>query len=156
MISVSELYTAFVYYFDNPEFTKIKNLDIYSIYMCKLNVQLANEYRYLVAIVPRDAFFVGTAQELSKLHWSVFQTRSLNETHAIIKKRSSYQPKQDGIFQSVIHRTGISDKETTYKSDLLPIEISLLTNKNNLYDYPTEGLLNSALETYNTIIVLTK
>ncbi len=154
MLTNKELYDAFVYYFDNPNFVKVNNTDIYSIYMCKLRVHLANTYRYLVCIVPRDVFFINTTRKQGDLHWVVFQTRSLTEPYPELVARHSYQPKRDNIFNVILKQISTTENETKYISDKLPIEVSLLANDKNLYDYPKEGPLNSALETFNTIVCL--
>lgn len=154
MISKHQLYSDINTYFDNPVFTKIKNTDDYSIYMCKLNIQLGNEYRYLVCIVPRDVFFIGVLQPLSSLQWTVFQTRSLVDAYSDIKSKHTYYPKQGGVFNSVITRKTETKQEVVYTSKEIPVEISLLINTKNLYDYPPIGTLNSALETYNTVLIL--
>lgn len=154
MISVSELYNHLVYYYNNPVFTKIKNTGDYSIYMCKLNVHLANKYRYLVCMVQRDVFFVGETQPLSDIRWQIFQTRSLTDSHPIIKKRHSYHPKSNDILNSSIHQISKNNQETKYTSANIPVEISLLSDSNNLYEYPSTGTVKAALETYNTVIVI--
>jgi hypothetical protein len=49
----------------------------------------------------------------------------------------------------VVHR----DREvTTYQVDSLPIHVSLLHMRKMEYEYPDEGTLISALETFRTIL----
>jgi len=142
-----------VEYFDNPQFTKIKNVDEeFSVYMCRLNSQLGSEIRYLVCIVGRDAYLVGDEVSLKALPWTVFQTRSLTDIHDI--KRCGYQPKSRAPFNAIIKRTSKNDKEVEYSCDAFPVTISLLVRPTDMFDYPAEGRLNSALETFNTIIML--
>jgi hypothetical protein len=152
MISVPELYATMVHYYDNPEFTKINNTDEFSIYMCRINIQLAHTYRYLVCIVSRDAYFIESVLPLSALRWKVFQTRSMTEQNPRVKKRHSFSPKQNEITQSTIVRQSQTPQEVHYTSGSLPIELSLLANSKNLYDYPTRGTFISALETYHCIV----
>jgi hypothetical protein len=142
MISV---HSVFVQYFDDPLFTKIKDVDNHSIYMCKLTVQLANAYRYLVAITPRDVYFKGKELPLSHIKWTVFQTRELNVKHPI--RTHTYTPKQGHPYNFIIYR---SKDDENYKCDSLPVTVNLLGDDY----YPYVGKLNSALETYNTIVIL--
>ena len=149
----SKVYNIFVQYFDNPTFTKTKNTSDHTIYMCKLNVHLANATRYLVCIVPRDVFFVGDTQPLSNLKWVSFQTRSLSEPFNV-KLKHGYQAKHQAPFNSKIIETSRDQNEVKYRSLELPLEISLLITDKLMYDYPSEGRLNGALETYNTIVII--
>jgi hypothetical protein len=163
---MQKIYDLFIDYFDNPIFTKMNNsstvntqgtLDKVSVYMCKLNINLANTYRYLVCITDLDAFFIGNEQPLSSLNWKVFQTRALNDNHDI--RKHSYQPKKVFPYNSNITRTSIPnhniETETKYISDIFNnLDITLLPNKDSIYSYPEKGKFNSALETYNTIIIL--
>lgn len=146
------MYSIFIRYFDNPSFTKIKNQNQYSMYMCRIPVQLANSYRYLVCLVKQDVYLTGTQIPLSELKWDVFQTRSLSSIHQGVKGSHHYQPKHGRDYAVSIQRTEIKDEETIYECEL-GLQISLLPKKNNLFDYPARGTLNSALETYNTIVI---
>lgn len=151
--NMNDIYDIFINYFDNPLFTKIKDTDDYSIYMCKLNIYLANTHRYLISIVDRDVYFKGNQVRLSKLNWKVFQTRSLVENHNIEKQ--TYQPKKIYPFNIEINLSSQDELSCNYEcKDIQNLNITLIKNKNNLYDYPQKGTLNSALETYNAIVVI--
>lgn len=155
MISVSELYSAVDYYFDSPSFVKIKNIDVHTVYMCKLNICLGNMTRYLVCITDRDAYLVGDVLPLSAIKWRVFQTRSLKDSYPLLKTKHSYVPKHGGIFNSLISKTtSTADRQTDYNSETIPILVTLLEADKNMFNYPESGTLNSAFETYNTIIKL--
>ena len=140
----------FVDYFENPIFTKTDNKDGYSIYYCKINVYLANAYRYLIAVCKEDVFFTGENVPLDRLDWVVFQTRSLPENKPM--KTHNYSPKHSPPYNTVITRK-VSNAENVYQCSVYPMEITLLTSKDNLV-YPLTGRINSALETFNTIIEL--
>jgi hypothetical protein len=45
---------------------------------------------------------------------------------------------------------------TTYEVDELPVRVSLLHTRNQEYEYPDEGTLLSALETFRTVIHFVK
>lgn len=151
------IYDLFIDYFDTPVFTKLKNVEDYSIYMCKLNVHLANLTRYLVCIVPKDVFFSGDTQSLKDLKWKVFQTRELSESHTEIRHKHFYKPKQGNVFQTPIEKIGMDGNNTKYRTSenfLRNCEITLLFNPKSLFDYPKNGTFNSALETYYTMVEL--
>jgi hypothetical protein len=105
-------------------------------------------------MVKRDVFFVGETQKLSNIRWEIFQTRSLTDSHPTIKKRHSYHSKTNNVLNSVIYQSNKNKYEVDYKSQTIPVKISLLYDPNNLYEYPVNGTFKAALETYNTIIVL--
>jgi hypothetical protein len=143
----------FVDYFENPIFTKTDNKDGYSIYYCKLNVHLANAYRYLIVLCKEDVFFIGENVSLDRLNWVVFQTRSLPENKSI--KTHSYSPKHSAPFNSIITMSnGAAEDESVYRCSAYPVEITLLKSKDNYLVYPPTGRINSALETFNTIVEL--
>jgi hypothetical protein len=142
----------FVDYFENPIFTKTANKDGYSIYYCKINIHLANAYRYLIALCKEDVFFNGENVPLDRLNWVVFQTRSLPENKPL--KTHNYSPKHSAPFNTIITRTSSADAdENVYRCSAYPIEITLLKSKDT-FIYPPTGRINSALETFNTIIEL--
>lgn len=140
-------------YYDNMYFYKIKNIDNhYSMYVCKLNVHLANTQRYLIALTPVDLYNVGNAVRLSDLNWQIFQTRSLSENFKVDKQL--YRPKQTSPYNTKIESFENTPEHKSYKIKDCPIVISLLHDDKNLYEYPDIGTLCAALETYKTIITL--
>ena len=139
-------------YFENPLFTKTKNVDEYSIYKCPIHLHLTNVYRFLVCIVPRDAFLIGHERALSQLKWTVFQTRELSKPEQM--RKHSYQPKNTGIFKAPIHLKSREDSTIDYLCPQIKnVTISLL--KKQGITYPDNGFLNSAFETYQTILTCT-
>lgn len=153
---LSEIFTIINNYFDSPIMTKISNDDNrFSIYMCKLNIHLSNTHRFLICIAPRDAFFIGSTCPLKDLTWKVFQTRTLPNKYPMIKSTHSYQPKHSHPYNTSIKEVSRTTKEVIYSVKNIPeITITLLQNIENIYEYPREGLINSALETYNTLIIV--
>jgi hypothetical protein len=148
-------YTTFCDYFDNPEFTKVKNVGELSIYACAVNVQLLSSYRYIICIVPKDMRLMGSLCKMTDLQWKVLQTRDLERPYPSVKYKHSYIAKHGGVYESPIVKVDqTQDKNCVYKCSGLPITITLLHNEALLYAYPSTGVLNSALETYNTIIEL--
>jgi len=150
------VYDVLIEYFDNPTFTKIRDNDNLLIYMCKINVRLIGNNRYLVCMVPRDVYFVGDTLKLSELKWIVFQTREMMSNFKF-ENVQSYTPKRNGVFNEIIHVEKRTSDEVKYISNensvLSCLDISLLNNKANVFEYPEKGAFNSALETYNTILI---
>lgn len=139
-------------YYDHPTLTKTQNSDEYSIYIAKNNSLLATTHRYIIAFVPHDTFFIGHQCSLSTLNWKVFQARLIPEQYKV--SPYSYTPKKIHPYTSMIKKSEHTSEFTTYTCEQFPITISLLTNEQDLNIYPDQGLLNSALETYHTIIQL--
>lgn len=146
-------YQIFTDYYDNMVMHKIKDDDKFSIYMSRLRCLLLNESRYLIAVIPRDHYPPLHRKKLDELRWVSLQVRNLQEEHSL--PQESYNMKRTPDFQrrlKVIQRT---QDVTTYRIDSLPIQISLLHTRNQEYEYPDEGSLISALETFRTIIHFT-
>jgi hypothetical protein len=149
--SKNPIYEVFVDYFNNPVLTKIKNVDKYTVYMCKIHAMLGNAYRYLILFVDRDVDMFNTTKNMKELRWVSLQTRTLEDHHDL--KAHSYQAKQKPPLNQKIKIQDQNDKQSTYHSDDFPLVITLLhTRKNNSYQYQSTGTIVSALETYQTII----
>ena len=146
----STIYQVLCNYYNTPELTKISNEGEHSIYWCKTNSLLSNAHRYLVVFVDRDVFFIGSTRPMNELNWKVFQARSLPESKKLTPH--TYRASNRAPFNtqcSLLNRTTAS---TSYKLDTFPIEITLLHTKNDTFEYPDQGTLASALETFQTIL----
>jgi hypothetical protein len=148
----AQIYEEFDKYFNHPKMTKIRDDGNYSIYMTKTYCLLSNEYRYLVAIVPKDTIPLDKTEKLSELPWVSFQTRTLPVNHKI--SPHSYTPTRTGFLGKIIDRTVKQENSSTYSCPELPITITLLYPKNNGIEYQNKGTILAALETYQTIITL--
>jgi hypothetical protein len=146
------LYTSFVEYFNNPLMTKIKNVDKYSMYMCKNYCLLSNQCRYIVSLVPIESSSLGSTKNLSELKWISIQTRTLSENYNI--DSHSYTARRGSKLDCEISRLSDDDKCSTYKCEKFPITITLLHVKGGINEYQEKGNIITALETYNTIITL--
>ena len=143
-------YRLFADYYDNMTMYKTRDDDRFSVYMAKLQCLLLNEQRYLIALVPRDGFPPMYKQRLDSLRWVSLQVRNLEDGYAL--EPQSYQMKRTSEFQRRLRvRTRTADV-TTYSMDDLPLEVSLLHTRGQEYEYPNEGSLISALETFRTIL----
>lgn len=143
-------YRLFAEYYDDMMLHKIKDDNNFSIYMAKLQCLLLNEQRYLIALVPRDQFPPMYRQSLGRLRWMSLQIRNLEEGYDL--EPQSYQMKRTPDFQRRIKINVRNSDVTTYTIDDLPVQVSLLHTRGQEYEYPDEGTLISALETFRTII----
>ena len=143
-------YRLFADYYDNMILYKVKDDGDFSVYMARLQCLLLNEQRYLIALVPRDQFPPMYRQSLENLRWMSLQIRNLEEGYEL--EPQSYQMKRTPDFQRRIKISTRDQDVSTYTIDDLPIQVSLLHMRGQEYEYPNEGSLISALETFRTII----
>lgn len=143
-------YQLFTEYYDNMTLCKVKDENNFSIYIARLQCLLLNEQRYLIALVPRDQFPPTYRQKLETLRWISLQIRNLEEIYDL--EPQSYQMKRTPDFQRRIKISERTPDVSTYTMDDLPVQVSLLHTRGQEYEYPNEGSLISALETFRTII----
>lgn len=143
-------YRLFAEYYDNMVLIKVRDDSDFSVYMARLQCLLLNEQRYLIALVPRDQFPPMYRQSLENLRWMSLQVRNLEEVYEL--EPQSYQMKRTPDFQRRIKISTRNSDVSTYTIDDLPIQVSLLHTRGQEYEYPNEGSLISALETFRTII----
>jgi hypothetical protein len=144
------IYDLFVEYFDNPNMHKMKNENNCSMYMCKMQTLLKNGYRYLIAICPQDNFNIGTILRLKEVKWICFQTRTLDEHHNLPKH--TYEYKRGDPYKSKIIIKERQENRSEYISQVYPnLLVTLLHSKPNKFEYPDNGNIAAALETFKTI-----
>jgi hypothetical protein len=148
------LYLHMNTYLRQPNMTKIKNTNPFSMYACKIYSLLSNQYKYIIAFVAMDDIPIGSEVALSRLRWVNLQTRSLAENMKC--NTHSYTPTYDTPLNKTIRRVHIDTKSSHYSCAALPyISIDLLHgNKKDRNSYQNEGTLIAALETYETIVAL--
>lgn len=138
-------------YFDSPRLEKVRDEGEYSIYMVRINHLLLNEKRFLILMSVKDNFPPFHIKPMSEINWISLQTRVLHNDYPDIITHS-YDLKRGHLFETPLFIETRTNTLSTYKCQDLPIVLSLLHTRNNEYEYPNEGVLNSALETYRTII----
>jgi hypothetical protein len=131
---------------------KIRDDQDYSMYCIQLPCFLLNEKRYLVALCPLDAFPTRIRRPLHDLRWVSLQARSLQDEHMASLPTHAYQIKREDAYAVPLKVHHRSSKITTYRNEDYPLEVSLLHKNSNEYEYPNEGSLVSALETYQTVL----
>lgn len=146
------LYSAIAEYFNRPVMTKTKDIEHYSIYMCKTQCMLGNVCRYLVSMVDKDINPIGTQIDLSDMNWFSFQTRTLSGDYKNVTS-CGYISEKKGPLTAVIEKTKTNESSSTYKCDNFDITVTLLDTKNSPF-YQNRGTIISALETYSTVITL--
>ena len=150
---LEKLYQACDDYFNHPPMVKIKNVNQYSMYMCKTYCLLSNECRYIIAFVKEDNMPIDFKESLITLRWTSLQTRTLSEQHNNLPPHA-YQPKRDTPLNTIITRTDTNPNYSAYSSEDFPITITLLHTKKIPNEYQEKGNIVAAIETYNTIICL--
>lgn len=143
-------YQLFTAYYDNMVLNKVRDDDKFSIYMAKLQCLLLNEQRFLVAVVPKDHNPPSFTKQLNELRWVTLQIRNLEEDIRLTPQ--SYTTKRTLEYQRRLKVVLRDHDITTYTTENLPIRVSLLHTRGHEYEYPDEGSLVSALETFRTII----
>lgn len=115
-------------YFDNPMMIKCRELKNnssqreMSVYIAKINVNLLNESRYILAFVPKDFNDIGSIYPLSLIDWECFQTRSMSDDDLSIFIKEETTTKDNTT-------SGNSRKEVTSKKNIY----------NNRFSLPTLG-----------------
>jgi hypothetical protein len=152
-IKNSEIYRVFSFYFDNPVLTKTSVQGVSSVYAAKVNSGLMLDNKYLIVIVNNDSSEVGTRRQLSEVQWVSLQTRTVRDELKV--EKFSYNPKKHSPFSDKIVLVGRNESSSTYRHDnLKELIITLLNSEKMQYEYPQNGTLLAALETFKTVLVL--
>jgi len=139
-----------VKYYNNPNLEKTKNTETQSIYMAIINTNLLSNKQYIVVTCLRDNNKISTIKSLANLKWSSFQTRLMDSINII---SFNHIPSNNDIFNIFLTVVNRSEKITNYSTKKYPIQISVLHDNINLFEYPNTSNLISALETFKTIII---
>ncbi len=154
-----KVYSAFVKYFDDIQMTKMRNKyqmsngigKWFSIYYAKINCLLCLDNRYCVVITPGDSIPSGTNIPLSSLQWESFQTRSFENLEETLENRM-YSTSNSFLKDPLKVRTR-SKTSTIYLSKNYPLKVEIIHAKDVVeHEYPDEGYLDKALETYNCVV----
>jgi hypothetical protein len=149
--SKNHVYKAFTEYFGNPNLTKIKNVNNYSVYMTRIHAMLGNAFRYLILFVDRDVNMFGSTKNMINIEWISLQTRTLEDKHEL--KPHTYTARQTPPLNQKINIHSRTEEKSIYNAESFPLVITLLhTRKNNSFQYQPFGTIVSALETFQTII----
>lgn len=162
----ASVYSAFVSYYGNLSFRKIKssiqgNQHI-SVYRVKIPCMLCvGNNRYCVAITTFDNSPLGTIKPLSQIKWISFQTRTLEGDILPNEYVQDYE-KTNGLLllkESNIKIVSRSKIKNVYLAESLPLQIELLHTvkgedtfiSDASHEYADEGTVATALETFNSV-----
>jgi len=152
-LDYENMYKSFSDYFANPLMTKIKNVDLFSMYASKTHCLLSRECRYILVFRDIDSKQLGSTENLRDINWKSIQTRTMADYHNI--PPHPYTAENKGPLREIISRVDKNDKHSTYTCNNFPIKISILhTKKKGMHDYQDKGTIISALETWQTIVTL--
>jgi len=146
------VYKIFTDYFDNIRLSKMKNEKDLSVYMARFPCLLLNEQHCLVVLTQRDNYPPSHVESLENLRWISIQTRTFASDAFLDLNPQSYEAKRDGVFERRIVNVSRSKEVSIYHVEDLPLIVSLLHVRGNEFEYPNDGTLNAALETFRTII----
>ena len=147
------VFTEFSKYFNNPMLRKIKDVDIFSVYMSKTYCLLTNECRYIVVFVEKDDKPLDSVEELNVIKWISFQTRTMSDKHNL--PPHNYISTRNTPLMVNITRVNKNKEFSVYSCEKYPLDVTLLHVKRD-DEYSEKGTLISALETYQTIITFNK
>lgn len=159
MTTASRIRAGLTHYFDNPWMVKVRNDEDQglTLYAARATT-LLNEERYLLVMTPMDLHLIGTRRPMASLDWSCLQTRVLQapSPQERLAPAFVYEPKQDHpLYDAVLRLESRDRKRTCYECPAFPALTVVLLHKKDLeYEYPPQGRLNSAVETYSAVLLL--
>jgi hypothetical protein len=147
------IYSFFVYYFDNPLMKRIKTVGNQYLYACKVPTLLVKDKKYIIAIVDINKSPKNQTITLDQINWSTLQIRVLDENYDA--PIHGYIDKNDEISLSQISIREKNDKMYRYSSVKLPsLKIYLVFSKNQTRNFSDSGTLKVAIEMFSTIFSL--
>ena len=137
-------------YYENLSFVKLKDVEKYSMYICKVHSLLSKDFRYLIAMTNKDNHPPGYKVKLEEIPWKIFQSRTLPDNHTL--PLHNYDSRRGTPLDSKINVIKRTKESTTYLNKEFSLEITLLHVRDREYEYPDSGSIVSALETFQTIL----
>lgn len=153
----AELYSLVASYFDNITLRKRFDKQGCSAYYGRVYSLLGGpQGRYIIAIVsPADLNPPGTDKSLNELEWVNLQTRTLPTNEQPHLPVQSYQPKRGPPYTTTLIERKYQDADRSYY--VCPKFASLsVTLLNGRQPYQQQGALAAALETFQTILHISK
>lgn len=146
------IYQLITSYYDNPNMIKIRDMNDLSMYAIQIPCLLMNEKRYIIALSPINNETIGHKKPLQEIRWKAFMSRALNDETLQSIPKQSYSIKREDKFLIPLKIENRSRQISEYNSTIPHFHVSLLHLKNQEFEYPNEGNLVSALETFQTIL----
>lgn len=144
------IFDFFTYYFDNPEMGRIKDVDGYALFGCKIKSMLKKDQKYVFVLIRLNKVQGISSARLKDLEWDVLQTRTLEEIYSV--PLHSYSVKQDESVNSAISILKKEDRQYLYTNAVYKIIVTLIFSKNQTRPFGDRGTLGMALESFNCII----
>ena len=145
------VYNFFTYYLDNPMLEKIKDVNGFTLFGCKVRSMLKKDNKYIFALIKSVKVSGITSISLQDLEWDILQTRTIEDLYNI--PTHVYRSKSDEIANSQINISKKEDKQYVYTSPTYHnILITLVFSKNQTRTYSDKGTLGLAIDNFNTII----
>lgn len=149
----SEVHNLITEYYKNPVMTKVKVTGEDEFWAARLHTMMINTFRYIIAITPVSNSKERTTKFLGDIQWTSFQTRTIKEDWKIGAIR--FEQPVDKKFAVPLKRTRLEDDITYYSCEKFPgLEVLLLPQRDTLVQYPENGTIARALETYHTVLAL--
>ena len=145
-------YKCFTEYFNNPLMTKIDTKEGKSIYAVKVDGNNSVNNKYIIVFINEDNLNIGRTKQLSELYWDSLQTRTLDKTYNVSNHNYSVRKYKELLIP--IQKTETKDKSSTYTCEGINTKVILLNYRNQYHNYKDRGTLLSAIETYNTILII--
>ena len=144
------VYSFFVYYFNNPKMKRIKTVGDQHLYACKIPSMLVKDKKYVIAVVDINKSPTSEEVTLDQINWRTLQTRFLDENYSV--PTHVYSDKNDDVSRSQIVIKKKDDKMYQYTSLGLPaLSVYLLFSKNQTRSFSDTGTVKVAIEMYSTI-----
>ena len=141
-------------YYDNPQMHLIRKDGDKTLYGVQIPSLLMNAKRFLIATVQNSDEMHPARRSLRDLPWTTFQIRTLGHDNPYnFLPIVNYRQKRDPQYSFSLQVSSRNKKVTTYTSPY-DFTVSLLHVKGLEFEYPNEGTFISALETFQTIIML--
>ena len=122
----------------------------HSLYGARLPSLLLNEKRYMFVQCPISTLF---QRKLKDTSWLTLQLRTLENDDGFFNlPLNNNSVKREEKYFLPLQVSSRDNQITVYLCSKAPIQVSLLHTKGIEYEYPNDGNLVSALETYQTII----
>jgi hypothetical protein len=152
-------------YFDDPTMTKVKQENGVSLYMVKIkSYLLSNDTKYIAVTLPSDNKLIGDNSLMSELSAIIsIQTRTISDKSIpeylkLVNKQlfvHNYIPKKIKPWNSELTKTASTVDGSYYETlpdNIYKYRVYIFHKSNDMYECPAKCSLNTALESYSTIM----
>lgn len=152
-MDIQTVYGAFVDYFGDIQFKRIKQDQGYDIYACKTRTGLL--YIHYIYVIAQSRPHYKDYMTLNALDWDSLQTRKTEDVLSVPDNTYLIDDKKK---QALPDTLNIKDRQKEFSSYITPLPISIKIlhdpKRKTVYQYPDSMKLYQAIETYDCIIEL--